>query len=290
MSGSGDALCRIGPPVAGERAGEPAVRIEVDLELGVVVLVGVGRGLEHRGRVGGAEAAHELGDAGALAVGEEREPAAERDEVMVRADERVDLGLGEGLLADADLTREDEVGDVEAGRAAAHLVLAGGGVAPPEVRREHDRDAGVHELGRRGLDESDDVVERERTSDRFVILERRPRPLRRGPLGLDERGDRRDRYLELIGDRLEREPFDLRVDVRLEIGVELRERVRGAEGLEPVVVLGRRPDGRAPPSRRLPGGRGGSARARSRRRSPRGAARGARPRQRRAVTRSAHRV
>ncbi len=76
----------------GERAGEPAVGIEVDLELGVVVLVGVRRGLEHRRRIGGAEPADELGDARALAVGEEREPAAERDEVVVRADERVDLG------------------------------------------------------------------------------------------------------------------------------------------------------------------------------------------------------
>ena len=83
--GFGDALGRLRAPGARERAGEPAVRVQVHLELGVVVLVGVRRGFEHRGRVDAAEPADELRDAGALTFGEEGEPTAERHQVVVRA-------------------------------------------------------------------------------------------------------------------------------------------------------------------------------------------------------------
>ena len=105
-------------------AGEPAVRVQVDLELGVVVLVGVRRGLEHRGGVDAAEPADELRDPARSPSARNVNRPPSDDEVVVGGDERVDLGGRERRVADAHLAREDEVGDVEAGRGAADAVAA----------------------------------------------------------------------------------------------------------------------------------------------------------------------
>ena len=130
---------------------------------------------------------------------------------------------------------------------------------------------GVHEPRRRGLDEPDDVFERELAADRLAVLQRRPRPLRRGPLGVDELGDRSTGTWSSRGRRVEREPAVGRRRSGVELGVERR--VVGS-------AVGRSELGHH---------RGGAAGLEARHeleavaRPPRAAARGARRRARRAI-------
>ena len=167
--------------------------------------LGVRGGLEHGGGIGGAEALDELDDAGALAVGQQREAAAQRHEVVLGRDERIELCGAQRGVADPDLARQDQVGDVEPGGGAPHAVAAARRVPAPEVRRQEHRDPCIHESWCRGVHEADDVVEGEGAADRFEILQRRPRALGGGPLDLDELGDGGHGDLQRLGCGVERE-------------------------------------------------------------------------------------